>query len=432
MKRIPLIIMSVLSVLMPDVSQAKGNKELFDTILIPKDAIILSGDGQKGVDLTDIIYHPIEAHFSDPKPPRFLFFDSEGKVAFGIGGFVKGTLLYDFNGSIDNGPNFSTFNIPVPNNPAQKNQLFGTVNHSSIFLQMVGRTSKLGYFQVYILTQFVGDGNTGYGLKLKQAWASLGKIRLGLAPSTFVDPQASTPTIDDFGPIGETTSKAILLQYRPQFNAHWSGAISAEIPTATYSVDPKYNEVINQRVPDIPVYLQYQWAGGKSHVRLTGLFRDLSYRDVIANKNKFARGWAVEASGLIDIANTFTVFYQGAYGRGFGRYINDLSGNGFDLVADGTSGLMKAPRTLNYELGLRVNLTSKAFLAGSYSQARVFDWQGFGNDGYKYGQYISATFFYYILPSLEFGAEYLHGVRHDFDGQSGHANRLNAMLKFNF
>lgn len=405
--------------------------EIPDTFLIPQETVVLTGNAQKVHDLIGIIYHPIDAHFSDPKPPRFLFLDSEGKVAFGIGGFVKGTLLYDFDGSINNGPSFSTYDIPVPNNPAQKNQFYGTANHSTIFMQLMGR-SKFGYYQMYLQTQFVGDGYTGYGMKLKQAWVSLGKMKMGLAPSTFVDPQAGTPTIDDYGPIGENIAKNVLVQYRPQFDAHWSAAISAEVPQATYSIDADYTAEIAQRFPDIPAFIQYQWDGGKSHLRLTGLFRNLSYRDLVAEKNKFARGWAVQLSGLKDIANIVTIYYQGAYGRGYGRYIQDFSGNDFDLVPKGDTGLMKAPRTLNYELGLRVNLSTKAFMAGSYSQARVFDWKGFGNDGYKYGQYISTSFFYEIMPSLEWGLEYLHGVRHDFDGQSGHANRINTMLKYNF
>ncbi|MCH5318566.1 MAG: porin [Paramuribaculum sp.] len=405
--------------------------EMPDTFLIPEHALTITGDRHKGNDLIGVIYNPVETHFNDPKPPRFLFLDSEGKVALGIGGNVKGTLLYDFDGAIDNGPAFSTFMIPVPNNPAQKNQFYGTANHSTIFLQLVGR-SKLGYYQMYVQTQFVGDGYAGYGLKLKQAWMGLGNVKVGLAPSTFVDQLAGTPTIDDYGPIGENTAKNVLIQYRPQVGAHLTFAISAEVPDATYTTDADLQEKINQRFPDIPAFVQYQWQGGQSHVRLTGLFRNLSYRDLVAGKNKFVRGWAVQLSGLVNMANVVTLFYQGAYGRGYGRYINDLSGNNFDLVPDGSNGLMKAPRTLNYELGLRVNLSSKAFLAGSYSQARVFDWKGFGNDGYKYGQYVSTSFFYYIMPSLEWGLEYLHGVRNDFDGQSGHANRINTMIKFNF
>lgn len=426
MRRITTLLLAAIAI-----GNISAQNEVADTFLIPERAIVATGNAENGRPLVGILYNPVNSHFNDPKAPRFLFLDREGKVAFGIGGYVKGTMFYDFAGSINDGPNFTVFDIPVPNNPAQRSQFNAAANHSTIFLQLVGTTEHFGNYEVYIRTNFSGDGNNGYGLKLKQAYLRLGYVTAGLTRSTFVDGEAGTPTIDDEGPAGEMSATNIMLQYRPQFNRHWSGAISLEVPNASSTTNSTVEE-IKERVPDIPFYLQYAWKSGKSHVRLSGLIRNLSYRNLIEEKNKFAFGWAVQLSGIISFAPRFTFFYQGAYGRGYGRYINDLGGNGYDLVPSATPGKMKTPQMMNFEVGARYNVSSKVFLAASYSQARVYDQQQIGGDAYRYGQYVSVSGFYNIVSDLRIGLEYLYGNRADLDRVHGHANRINTMLQFSF
>ena len=405
-------------------------KEYPDTVMIPERAIVLSGDHTRSGSLMAILYDSSDLHFSEPSAPRFLFLDRQGKVALGIGGYVKGTLQYDFGGSIDDGASFVTYDIPVPQNPAQRNQFYGNANHSTIFLQLVGKSTHFGYYQMYVQTNFSGDGNSGYGLKLKQAYLSVGYVTAGLANSTFVDGSVGTPTIDDQGPAGEISRKNVLLRYAPRFNDHFSGAIGVEMPSVSYTVNTDV-EKINPRVPDIPLYVQYQWDGGKSHIRLSGLFRDMSYRDIKSGRNHFKPGWAAQLSGKT-AAGSLTFFYQGAYGRGYGAYLNDLGGNGFDLVYSTTEGKMEAPRTANFELGMRYNAMSRLFFAASYSQARLFGVSHLGPDTYRYGQYISVSGFFDIVPDLRVGLEYLHGDRANVDRTHGRANRITGLLQFSF
>lgn len=402
-----------------------------DTFLIPERAIVATGNAENGRHLVGVLYNPVNAHFSDPTAPRFLFLDREGKVAFGIGGYVKGTMSYDFCGAIDDGPCFIPFDIPVPTDPALRNQFNASANHTTIFMQLVGTTEHFGNYQVYVQTDFSGDGANGYGLKLKQAYLSLGYVTAGLTRSTFVDGSAGTPVIDDQGPAGEMSAKNILLQYRPQFDRYWSGAISVELPEADYSVTST-TEAIKQRVPDIPAYIQFAWKGGKSHIRLSGLLRNLSYRDIPAGDNRFVTGWAAQVSGLVSLNKCTTLFYQGALGRGYARYVNDLCDHGYDLIPDGITGKLKAPEMMNFEVGMRLNLTSKSFLAASYSQARVYGQQALGSKAYRYGQYVSATAFYDIVSDLRIGLEYLYGNRADLNRQHGHANRITGMLQYSF
>lgn len=406
-------------------------KEYPDTVMIPERAVVVTGDGTKSGPLMAILYDTSDFHFSDPSAPRFLFLDRQGKVAFGIGGYVKGTLQYDFDGAIDDGSNFTTYDIPVPRDPAQVSQFYGNANNSTIFLQLVGRSERFGYYQMYVQTNFTGNGNTGYGLKLKQAYLSVGYVTAGLATSTFVDNAAGTPTIDDEGPSGEMSCKNVLMRYAPRFNNHFSAAVSVEMPKVSVTANDDTKR-INPRVPDIPLYVQYAWDGGRSHVRMSGLFRDLYYRDLASGRNRSSIGWAAELSAKISLSKEFTLFAQGAYGKGYGAYINDLGGNGFDLVYSSTEGKMTTPRLTNFELGMRYNLRSNLFFAASYSQARTFGLSHLGPDTYRYGQYVSVTGFYDVVPDLRIGLEYLHGDRADYDRQHNTANRIMGMIQYSF
>ncbi|MCM1028265.1 MAG: porin [Alloprevotella sp.] len=403
-----------------------------DTLLIPERVVSVGGDPGKAADLVAILYNRQELHFSDPSAPRFLFVDRDGKVALGIGGYVKGTLQYDFRGAIDDGASFVTYDIPVPANPAQREQYYANANHSTIFLQMLGRTERFGTYEMFIQTNFSGGGNDGYGLKLKQAYLRLGYVTAGLTTSTFVDGAAGTPTIDDQGPAGEATGKNIMLQYKPMIAPHVKAAISLEMPHAGYRPGTEA-EAIYQRFPDIPAFIQYGWQGGASHVRLSGLLRRLSYRDMLAGSNRYATGWALQLSGTAAILSPLRVYFQGAIGNGYGHYVNDLSEASADLIPDPDKpGHLRAPRMTNLELGLRYDLTPKAFLTAAYSQASLHQARFLGPDTYKRGQYVTVSGFYDIIGDLSIGLEYIYGRRTDYDGSHGSANRIEGMLKLAF
>lgn len=402
-----------------------------DTILIPERAVTIGSDGHNAHDLIAVLYSTRGLHYSDPNAPRFLFLDREGKVALGIGGYVKGTVCYDFDGAIDSGSEFQTYLIPVPPDPALRNRMYGNANTSTIFLQMVGRTERFGTYEVYVRTNFQGGGAGAYGLKLKQAYLRLGNVVTGLTRSSFVDGSAGTPCIDDEGPTGELGGTNLLIQYRPVFGEHWSGAVSVENSSATYTVT-SLSEAIPQRVPDIPLHFQYMWGGGTYHVRASLLWRALSYRDIEAQQNKFVTAWGAQLSGLASPVNGLTAYWQCSIGHGYARYTNDLAGNGYDLVPDTETGRLVAPLTTAYEIGFKYSIRKELYMTSAWSETRLPKRYGMANDAYRYGRSISVSAFYSVIPDMTVGVEYLNGRRANFDRQHGTANRINAMLKYRF
>lgn len=403
-----------------------------DTVLIPERVITATGDPSSVSDLIAILYNRQELHFSDPSSPRFLFVDRKGRVALGIGGYIKGSVEYDFAGAIDDGSDFTIYDIPVPSDPSQRSQYYANANQSTLFLQMLGRTEHFGTYEMYIQTNFSGGGKSGYELKLKQAYLRLGYVTAGLTNSTFVDGAAGTPVIEDQGPAGEMSKKNILLQYKPRLSDHVTAAISIENPSASYRLG-EYTQAINQRVPDIPAYIQYAWDGGASHIRFSALLRNLSYRNIAEQKNCFATGWATQLSGILKMAPAVKLYYQCAYGHGYGAYVNDLSEASADLIPDPDhEGKLHAPAMSNFEVGLQYNFTPKFFMAGAYSQANLYQATHLGPQTYKRGQYATLSGFYEIIPDFTVGIEYLYGQRTNVDHVHGSANRIIGMLQLSF
>ncbi len=397
---------------------------------IPERLIILSGDKHNVRDkVMTVLYDTSDLNFRDPSVPRFLFIDREGNTALGIGGFVEGVFMYDFQGAVDDNM-FVTSRIPVPAAPTLRSRMAFDMSRSTVFLRLVRNTS-LGVLNAYIQTEFSGDDG-GYGLKLAMGYVSLGNVTAGLARSTFVDAAADAPGIDYHGPSGAINGERVLLRYQRRFNKNWSAAVSAEMPKLTATIDDGKSELINQRVPDIPLYVQYSWAGEKSHVRASVLFRDLVYRDVLSGRNCYAQGYGLQLSGLTDIYDIAYVFYQVAYGKGIGSFINDLTGAGYDLIPTADGSALKTPETLSIETGFKVNMTKNLFLSGTYSLNRLYGQEAMGPDAYRRGNYIGVSTFYSPISDLMFGVEYLHGIRTNMDHASGTANRVQAMIKYSF
>ena len=407
------------------------NRKILMSILIMVCCILTSKVNAQDSLLIRKMYEANGQHFQDPRAPRFLFMDKEGKVALGIGGYVKGTMSVDMDGISDN-LDFVTADIPAPPQTTMRNQFQMDASTSRIFLKLVGNDTKVGDFTVYLETDFRGKNGHQYDLRLRQAFIQFGGWKVGKARTTFADAASSPPTIDFEGPSGSVSTKNTMIQYSHQFGKHWSTAMAIETPSASYTTDKNLSESIKQRIPDIPTYIQYAWDGGKSHIRLSNLFRFLSYRNLAEGDNKFAFGWASQLSGMITFSPHWKLYYQTAYGKGYADYLNDLGGSGYDLIPDGDTGNLEAPYALGLVGGIQYNIHKNLFLSASFSQCRLYSDNNLKGSDYRYGQYVAANVFYEPVDNCMVGFEFLYGNRHNIDGTSGNAHRINAMIQYHF
>lgn len=373
---------------------------------------------------------------NDPRAPRFLLYDKNNQVAFGIGGTVRMRAAYNFLGSSSNKEGFSPYSILFPSNPnyrANRNRLSMDPSNSTLFFKLLGHSSALELYQVYIGGDFSGDD---YGFVLKDAYFSSRGFIIGHTWSSFSDMASIPPSIDFLGPNGAAKVRTSQISYAYTTPDNLTLAAALELPKTTGTYTNLITGESSQTIPDLPIYMQYTWGqkAETSHVRVAAIMRNINYRNLICNKTETATGIGVQFSSNIRITPIVEVFGQITYGSGIADYINDLAGNGLSLVKNPTkAGKMDPLEALGWFGQVRVNIADPVFVTFGYSESKVFPKSGvMTGDQYSYGEYLVGNIFYNVTNDLQLGLEYLWGRRHNLNGQDQDANCIQSALIYHF
>lgn len=394
----------------------------------PGPVILISRDKNGQDEIVNVFKETQRQHFHDPGIPRFLLADRKRKWALGVGGYVQAVVEYDFGGisdDIDFFPAFISGGKP-------RSQFQMDITTSTLFLKLVGRVGKWGNIIVYTAGNWRGDGNT---FELQNAYVQFLGITFGYDTGTFMDLAAGPPTIDFAGPCGMTSYRTTLVRYERTLGKGFSVGIALEMPGIEGATD-RYTSVDHQLVPSVPAYVQYGWNKGRSHIRLSGIYRNIAYTDLANDKSNSQTGWGVQATSVVAIGKPFQIYLQYAYGKGIGSLINDISNLSVDIVSDVDNvGKMQLLPMSGWYAGVQYNFTPKIFMSATYSQSMLHAGNYYrivNPEQYKHGQYLVTNLFWNVIPDLQLGMEYLHGWRKDFDKNGDQANRINLSAKFSF
>ena len=402
--------------------------------LLEDSQLIVPGNGpNEFVDDEVIQFFAINRHsdYQGTVIPRFLIADKKANAIFAIGGFVKFRTAYDFTSVMPN-KDFVPSQISMYKNLSNEQRMLMDASTSRLFFETVIKTGSGGPLKAYVEADFRGAGNT---LRLRQAYISYYGFKFGQSTTTFCDLGAAFNTIDFEGPNAYTYGRNLMIQYTHQWASGLSIGAALEYPVinATYN---NYSASVYQRIPDIPVYLQYQWGEGikQSHIRLSAILRNMYYTDLNSMTNVDKVGWGVQASGSFAIGNAVRLYGQFVYGEGLAEYVQDLQGLPYDMVGSkGVMGSMVNLPVMAYFAGAQFNITPQIPLTVGYSQVTLFNREhALPNSDYHIGQYLVANCFYNISRAWSVGVEYLYGMRHDFVEHFGRAQRVQAAIQFNF
>lgn len=376
-----------------------------------------------------VFYYDQFRHFSDPAAPYFLFMSKDAGLAMGIGGCVRMRGYYDWGGAIP-ASGFAPYLIPMRRDPTNMRHLGTTPAGTALFFRVLGRNKALGDYQLYIECNFNGYG--GRDFHLKKAYAIVNKVTIGYANSTFSDPAALPPTVDAQGPNNKITPTTVLVRYMPTFGKHWTAAVSVESPEPSIAVDGKSTARVSAWMPDFAAFGQYQWGRGE-HVRLAGILRTLSYRDLIAGRNHNTLGWGLMLSSVAHPAPMLTTYANVCYGHGYQSLGGDLLIGSYDLVGDPeNAGKLYAPASVGWCVGLQYNFRPNLFVSVQASQTRYLPAKDVSPAEYKYGLFGAVNLFWNLTPRMQLGAEFDLGKRCDFSGDSAWARRVGLMAQFSF
>lgn len=369
-------------------------------------------------------------NFQDPQAPYFMFISKNANLAMGIGGLVRMRGWFDWSGSVPaNG--FSPYMITIPKDPSAKRKLDATPAGTGLFLTIMAHTPRLGHLKAYIEGNF--DGYQHIGFKLKKAYVTLNDLTVGYATSTFCDPSALAPTIDGAGPNGKIDRTSVLIRYMRTFKERWTVGGSFEFPKSYIDAIDGQTKKCPDYVPDLAAMVQYQWDEGLSHIRLSGLLRVMSYRDLITLKNKNVVGWGAMVSGMWKVFNPLTLYASFSAGQGQASYQGDLAIGNYDLIGDyDMPGKMYAPTSYGITAGVKYNFLPNLFACAAFGNMRYCPKKHLNDSEYKQGLYGAVNLFWNITSRIQVGAEYLMGKRINFNGAHANANRVDALFQFSF
>lgn len=374
-------------------------------------------------------YYDQFRHSQDPDAPYFLFMSKDAGLAMGIGGCVRMRGYYDWGGAIP-ASGFAPYLIPMTPDPANRRALGTTPSGTSLFFRVIGRYKHLGQYQLYIEANF--NGYKGRDFHLKKAYAIINDWTIGYASSTFADPAATPPTVDAQGPSNKISPTSVLLRWMPTVKNKWVFALSAETPETAIATDQTNTRIVTSWLPDWAAFVQYQWAQGQ-HVRLSGIVRTLSYRDLNTGRNCNPVGWGIQLSSVAHPAYGFTTYANVSYGRGEASLGGDLQIGNYDLVPlPDRPGKLYAPASLGWCVGLQYNFLPNLFMSASASMAHYMPKHEAAPDEYKNGLFTDINVFWNLTARIQVGAEFDLARRQNVSGASRWARRIGAMAQFSF
>lgn len=411
----------------------------------------------------DIISQDRPPNFRDAQVPHFAIHTEDNKFILTIGGEIQPILGWDLGNELYEragaGSGFVTQQIPVPAPRFKKSDFYINGLNGNVSLQVVGFGGTANQ-----ITGFIKVGTDGWSnpIKLKSAYVAWRGIKAGLATSLFQDELAcQPPMIDPEGPSGEVSASNYLINYTsPVFNG-FRAAIGVEIPTFNSSngrylgrdykvfqgkdildqpvCDPT---AYNQMVPDIPLWVEWAKDDG-NRIRVSGILRTLSYRDLIAQKRRTVMGWGVMLSGNFTPIRQLSFCAQAIYGKGIGNYIQDMAGVPLSFTpASADPGYLKATPQMGLVFGVTWNINKRWQMNAVYSMSRMWDVDTYayaegmaeGNTGafnnYRYCNYVGANVFYNISSFFQVGMEYIYGQRKTYYQGSAHDSRISAAVAF--
>lgn len=368
---------------------------------------------------------------------RFTLVGKDSKFYLGMGANVKMVGDFDWGSPITNPNIFAPKDIPMSPDAANKSQTLFSVGQSNIywnFVALPGTKNQVGLFFDVI---FLGTTSKPV-IEIHHLYMKYRGFTAGYVVSTFTDLKAEPYSIDFGGPASVALVRHPNIYYTAKFGKHkeWSAQLGIDMPNMASFTNTIHTKEINQRMPDIPFFIQRSWADNKGWLRASAILRYLQYEggntggDILL-KREGKVGWGVKLSGKTPICGGLSVNYQGVYGKGIASYIQDFSGEHLDLVPIANQNHLEAVPVWGAFGSVRYDFGKCAFINFTYSQVRSyakdFDRSAWG-DLYKYGQYLTGNLIFNISSFAQFGVEYLWGRRMNYSGVQAHDNRLMLML----
>jgi DcaP outer membrane protein len=287
----------------------------------------------------------------------------------------------------------------------------------------------------------VDEGQTTF--RLRHAYGEIGHFIAGQTWSPFMDPDVFPNTVEYWGPTGMVLFRNVQFRYTAVDNGRHQVIVALERPGASGDQGVYNDRVeldgISARFPSPDISGAYKFTGDWGHARVGGIFRKISWDDVLEDEFDLsgnAVGWGVNLSSIWKLTSASTIRLQYVFGEGIQNYMNDSP---IDIGIVNTSQNLTRP----FE-GEPIPITglvayidhswSEKFTSSfGYSSQYNDNTEGQAPDSFKDGHYVSGNLLYYPVPGVMVGGELQWGRRVNFsDGFEVDGVKAQFAFKYNF
>jgi hypothetical protein len=359
----------------------------------------------------------------DPKYPGF--FRLPGTSTFlKIGGYFETDIIEDLKPA-GNPDAFVPSSIPVGVPPVNNSTI--SIRPTRMSLDFRVPVQALDDVRVYLEADLFGTNSTTP--HLRHAYTQAKNLLIGQTFSNFMDPDAGPDQIDYQGPNGWVAIRNPQVRYSFKLAEKTGFRIALEKASSDVTFKtPEFSALPDSPTPDGTLALRHQYESG--HIQVSGLFRSVAAY-LVNGKSDTVFGWGTSIAGSQRVIGRDTLVYQGAYGAGMERYVNDTSGLGIDagLISAQQPYLKALPIVATY-FGYQHWWSSRVRSSAIYGFVQVTNTQYQPGDTFHKSDYMATNLIWNPFGSLNVGGEFLYGWVVKKNGTSGNAPRIIISAKY--
>lgn len=279
-------------------------------------------------------------------------------------------------------------------------------------------------------------------IRLRHAYAELGKFGAGQYWSPFMDIDVFPNTVEYWGPSGMAFFRNVQFRYMPiqgetrlTFALERPGASSDQ---GVYSDRIELSDVNPRfKLPDLSA--EYRYGRKWGYVELAGILRKIEWVDQGNSPYDLsgdALGWGLNLSTNLNLGKSSVFRGQVLYGEGIQNYMNDAPadiGIKNNLSDPNKPILGVALPVTGIVAFLDHNWNSKFSTSIGYSYIGIDNSDGSSANAFKKGDYAVVNLMYYPAERVMMGAELQYGKRTNFkDDFTSDIVKLQFSFKYNF
>jgi hypothetical protein len=345
-----------------------------------------------------------------------------------IAGGAKLDVVHDFQPAGEPDA-FLTSTIPVGDVPGADNTSL-SVRQSRIGFEL-RRPTPRGDLRIVYENDFFDftTGQTQYNLR--HFYGQVANVLAGFTYSTLMDVDSLPDTLDYQGPGAMVFVLQPVVRYTLGLDADKSHTLAFAIEKGTSDIllAPELAPVtITPTSPWPDGHVRYRFEGETGHVQAGVVLRSVGgYAENIAEKQVFARGLSV--SGSRQFGDDDYLLFQGNYGRGFGRYIEDLTGLAPDVGVE--NGRLTANDAGSFFVAYQHAWNATWRSTAVFGQVWVDSVGRRLTTDFHRSRYVSANAIWSPEDSgFSIGVEYLNGWQRLKTGDEGDANRVQLSFQY--